>query len=85
MNRPLSEKQKRILKYLHEHGEIDFDTVRSLIDDHYCNGGKHCSETMTRMVKQGIVKRIKKGVFVLGSGRKPGNPLEFKNQVNLFA
>jgi predicted transcriptional regulator of viral defense system len=71
--------------YLLKHGTIDFDTVRKLIDDHYQNGAKHCSDAMSRMVKKGIVQRVKPGVFKLGNPKGDGiKEVVDPNQSSLF-
>ena len=81
----LSPKQKVIVKYLQSHETIDFDTVRSLIDDHYRNGAKHCSEAMSRMVERGIVVRVKKGIYKLGNPKSNASKESVDiNQTNIF-
>lgn len=50
------------------------------------NGGKHCSDAMTRMVRQGFVIRVKKGVFALNKNYRGNKPVHEANpnQKKLF-
>lgn len=82
----MTPKQKAIVNYLQSNESITFDKVRELIDDHYCNGGKHCSDAMTRMVKQGFIVRVKKGVFSLNKNYRGGKTKNetIPNQTDIF-
>lgn len=52
---------------------------------YYCNWQKHFGQVMSRLVKQGLVERVKPGVFKLGSKPKPkGEITEVENQCKLF-
>lgn len=37
---------------------------------YYHNGSKHAGDVLSRMVKSGLLIRIRKGVFKLGNGKK---------------
>lgn len=41
-----------------------------LINTHYCNGDKHVGDCLSRMVKSGLLIRVKPGVFITGNGKK---------------
>lgn len=79
----LSEKQRKIVDFaISNNNEVTKKDAMSLINTHYHNGDKHVGECLSRMVKSGILIRIKPGNFKLGSRIKP--TLEIKNQQKLF-
>lgn len=51
---------------------------------YYYNGDKHAGDVLSRMVKSGLLIRVKKGLFKLGSGNKPNKELINPNQTNIF-
>lgn len=57
-------KQDEILKYLRT---VPQATLSEIYDNvpfgYYCNELKHLGEILSRMVKKGIIVRVKKGVF----------------------
>jgi hypothetical protein len=59
--------------------------VLALGNNYYCNAEKHIGDMLSRMVKNGTLIRIKKGVFKRGSSVKKQNT-EFidENQISLF-
>lgn len=67
----LTWKQKKVLSFINESEskQITKKEAMQLIDDHYCNGEKHVGETLSRMVKSGLLVRVKKGVFKTGPGK----------------
>lgn len=77
-------KQKAILTFLHKSGEITFIQVRELVDDYYCNGQKHTSQLLSRMVKSGMLIRKRKGVYAAGKGRESITNYTPPNQIEIF-
>lgn len=80
----LTEKQSIILQFVHKNGQITKQDAMELINTHYCNGEKHVGDCLSRMVNARLLKRIKPGVFVLGSGKKIVTEAVDENQLNLF-
>lgn len=65
-----STKQNQVLNYL---GTVD-QTTSKMIYHHmpfgyYRNESKHFCELLSRMVRSGLIVRLKKGVYKLGPGR----------------
>jgi len=67
------DRQKEILQVFN----MDFDLVltkKEIIENgkigYYHNTQKHVGEVLSRMVKNGSLKRVKKGSYSLGSGLK---------------
>lgn len=62
----ISKKQSIIIKYLRDNESIDLDKAVELIGyGIYRNARKYVGLTLSRMVKQKHIARIKKGVFEL--------------------
>jgi hypothetical protein len=62
----LSPKQRVIISELKELQTINLsDAVRLIGKDIYCNAEKHVGAVMSNMVRRGLIKRVKKGVFKL--------------------
>lgn len=61
----LTPKQRKIYQFAKANGGITKAQAMGLIDDHYCNGDKHVGAVLSRMVKAGILERVKPGVFNL--------------------
>lgn len=81
----LSDKQKKVIEFcLSNNNTISKKQAMGLINTHYCNGEKHVGEVLSRMVKQGLLVRIKPGHFQLGKGTKNKPSTIDNNQVNLF-
>jgi predicted HTH transcriptional regulator len=83
------DKQKEILKFVYKNGET---TKKEIIEampwDYYCNDSKHFGDIISRMVKNGSLKRIKRGVYEYNADKtiKTGNkivPVD-PTQTNLF-
>jgi predicted transcriptional regulator len=66
----LTPKQAAVLQFVHEHGQITKDQAMRIINTHYSNGAKHVGDCIGRMVKAGLLIRVKRGVFVRGTGKK---------------
>ena len=79
----ITEKQKAVIRFAQENGgEITKKQAMTIINDHYCNGEKHVGEVLSRMVKRGMLTRIKPGLFRVG-GLRPSEALD-PNQSKLF-
>ena len=62
----LSKKQSEIIRYLRDNKSIDLDKAVELIGyGIYYNKRKYVGLTLSRMVKQKHIVRVKKGVFEL--------------------
>jgi hypothetical protein len=66
----LTLKQSAVLQFCHENGGITKAQAMGLINTHYCNGDKHVGDCLSRMVKSGLLIRVKPGVFITGNGKK---------------
>lgn len=81
----MTPKQKIIVEFcLSNNNACTKKDAMNLIDTHYCNGEKHVGEVLSRMVKAGILVRIKPGYFKLGTGVKKVKNVHNPNQTNLF-
>jgi hypothetical protein len=71
-------KQLNILQYL---GTVESATLSEIYSnvpiDYYCNYKKHLGAIMSRMVENGSVQRVKKGLFRLS------RPLPPEEQLNI--
>ena len=70
----LTTKQSAVLKFCHDNGGITKSQAMGLINTHYCNGDKHVGDCLSRMVKSGLLIRVKPGVFITGKGKKSKPP-----------
>lgn len=78
-------KQKIIVEFcLKNNNECTKADAMRLINTHYANGEKHVGEVLSRMVKSGILIRIKPGFFKLGDGVRKVRNIIAPNQQNLF-
>jgi len=60
----LSEKQQKVLNWVREHGIISTsEAVRIIGGNLYCNAEKHVGDTLSRLVKARLIRRIKPGLF----------------------
>ena len=75
--------QFMLMEYARTHKVITKKEAVQLIGGKYfCNADKHVGDVLSRMVKSGLLKRIKNGVFELGDGIKKNTVPQ--NQLNLF-
>lgn len=51
---------------------------------YYHNGDKHAGDVLSRLVKSGLLIRVKKGVFKLGSMDKKKQQVINPNQISLI-
>lgn len=79
----MTPKQMILFEYCREHTEITKRKAIELIGHtYYINAPKHVGDILSRMVKSGLFKRIKPGVFALGQRTKKESIPE--NQLKLF-
>lgn len=81
----LSEKQEKIIKFIRDNKSITKKQAVEMLDDYYFhNAEKYVGEILSNMVKQRYIKRVKNGLFELGSlsNQLPG--INDKDQINLF-
>ncbi len=82
-------KQLEILKFVHKNGRT---TKQEIMDrmpwGYYCNGPKHFGDMISRMVKNGMLIRVKRGTYEYNENRTVSNgPSKIekdKNQTELF-
>ena len=81
----LTDNQKAIINKAKENdGQITKKEAVELIGgNYYCNAGKHVGDVLTRMVKSGLLERIKIGVYKTSSKGKKEKESEDANQVKL--
>jgi len=59
-----SRKQRAILSYIGENGRITLAEAVDLVGgDIYCNKNKRVGAILLNMVRRGMIKRIKRGVY----------------------
>lgn len=62
---------KAILNYLQSHESATLEELYPISGySYYCNEHANFGRVMSRLVKQGLVERIKPGVFKLGQSKK---------------
>lgn len=85
----LTDGQREILKLFNNDFDKELKTreiVESVGGRYWRNtGAKYVGERLSRMVKAGILQRVKKGVFKLGNGKKQTIKENINsNQISLF-
>ena len=74
------DRQKEVAKYLIEHGESKkSDIYDAMKFGYFCNASKHFGELLGRMVKNGSIERVSKGVYRINKSFQ-----ELINQQKLF-
>ena len=71
-----SDGQKQIVSFVCERGgQATFAEICNRFSrEYYLHGEKHVSHRLSRMVKQGLLTRIKKGVYAVGGAKKTKEP-----------
>ncbi len=82
MKRKPSPKQLEILAYLRENETITLAEATKLIGTAYAGRRRYTGMTLSRMVKQNLITRIKPGLFKLGPSISPKIPDE---QMTMFS
>ncbi len=82
------DKRHEVLKYLQT---VESATVANVYQNvpfgYYHNGHKYIGEILSRMVKHGMVERVKKGTYKFIRSTKPNQrryTIENSNQIKLF-
>lgn len=79
----MTDKQKIIFDFVRENGSITKKTaVDKIGGSYFINASKHVGDVLSRMVKSGLLKRVKNGVFELGVRTNKNTVNE--NQLDLF-
>ena len=78
--------QQRILRFISERGgEVNFaEIVAKFETQYYTNAGHYVGLSLSSMVKNGFVQRVRKGVYSVGAGGKTAKTQEPNNQSTLF-
>jgi Fe2+ or Zn2+ uptake regulation protein len=81
----LGHNQLRILRFISEKdGEVAFsEIVEKFKTEYYTNTTHYVSQSLSIMVKNGFVQRVRKGVYIVGTGKNPAQTQE-TNQPTLF-
>lgn len=81
----LSEKQQIIVKFIRGNGQIETSQANNLLKPYYYHNHEHyVSEILTNMVKRRYIKRVRRGVYEIGSFASSVPGIVDKNQTNLF-
>ena len=81
----LTVKQSAILKRCQMFGQITTAEAVDLVGDYYHNATKHTGDILSRMVKSGLLKREKPGLFKIGPGKTKSKPAtEVAGQKEIF-
>ncbi len=82
----MTPEQKEIMVFvIHQGGSVTKKQVVSAFGrQYYCNGEKHVGDRLSRMVKSGLLIRIKPGVFEAGKGKKNKPSNISKEQLSIF-
>ena len=81
----LTEKQKTILEFAWKNdNKVTKSDAMKLINTHFYNGDKHVGESLSRMVRAGLLVRVKPGYFEIGKGTRIKPTTIIDNQPNLF-
>lgn len=79
-------KQKEVSQYLLtvENATLH-DIYKNVSFSYYCNEMKHLGNLLSRMVKNGTIERVKKGVFKIAKGKiNTTKQIVNPNQTTLF-
>lgn len=81
------ERFKDVLKFINGDKTSEF-TKKEIMEgaglNYYHNSSKHAGDVLSRMVKSGLLIRVRKGVFKLGNGRRKQPAIVNPNQMNLI-
>jgi uncharacterized protein YtpQ (UPF0354 family) len=82
----LGHNQLRILDFIAQQGcEVAFsEIVAQFKPQYYDNAAHYVSLSLASMVKKGAVQRVRKGVYTVGTGKKPDKTQEPDNALTLF-
>lgn len=82
----LGHNQLRILRFITQQGgEVTFSAIVAEFEPrYYANAAHYVSLSLASMVKNGAVQRVRKGVYTVGTGKKPAKTQEPDNTLTLF-
>jgi len=67
----MKNKERIIFEYVKKNNKVTIkEAVRLIGSDYFINGCKHPGGILSRMVKSGLLRRIKKGTFELDNNLK---------------
>ena len=78
--------QLRILRFIaKQEREVTYAEIVELFKtQYYANSAQYVSQSISSMVKNGAVQRVRKGVYTVGTGKKPAKTQESDNHPTLF-
>lgn len=78
-------KSQKIIDYLKTKETATKSELYAISDyQYYRNWGKHFGDVLSRLVDNGMLKRVKQGVYSIGEGAKKSEQIEDKNQLKLL-
>lgn len=83
----MSDKSRIILDHALRNGNkiTKRDAVALIGNTYYCNGAKHVGDILSRLVKSGRLKRLKRGEFEISFGEKNRNrQIQSEKQIQIF-
>lgn len=81
----MTQQQRNILRAAAANGgTITKREVADMSGSYFCNADKHLGAILSRMVKSGLLKRIRPGVFEIGSGKKSVSVTQETKEPTLF-
>ena len=78
--------QLRILRFISERGgEVNFaEIVAKFETQYYTNAGHYVGLSLSSMVKNRVILRVRKGVYTVGTGKNPAKTQETNSHPTLF-
>jgi hypothetical protein len=81
----ISDKQKEVLTFLRTVEQADIHQIyRAVSFSYYCNYEKYIGEICSRLVADGHITRVKRGVFKIGGTKKSEAEHNNSQQISLF-
>jgi len=76
--------QRTIYNFIQSKGTVTKAEIIALVGDRYfCNEDKYTGDRLSRMVKAGMLERVKPGVYRAVNSEKKAEPVN-ENQTTLF-
>ena len=82
----MTTKQREVMEYLRTVESATWQQIYNNVSwGYYCSQGANMAKFLAKMVKNGSIERVKKGVFKLSVSKRSGKPIEVnQNQQTLF-
>lgn len=82
----MTHNQKEIFDFIRSKGgeAVFSDIVAEFGSNYFLHAEKYVGQSLSRMVKAGILVRVKKGVYALGNGKKPATKKPDDGTLKLF-